>query len=347
MWNAPTMAAMPTAAPQPQPGYGYPHPGQAPGYGYPGPGQTSGYGYPHPGQVPGAAPGMPGQWQAQGFQPAPGNKGKKIAAGVTAGVVVLALAGGAYLLGHNGSNSGSASADSRHPATGHRQPGGSGGSGAGGAQGGAGGGQGGADGGQGGPSDSKTATDPLSGIDLPVLSGWTGESSQAGAGVTTGPYTCPGGDKTEMCVRGGVFSQPAIALNDTAAAPQEIAQQDIGTNAQQSYGDPYGGLTSHQQLESKAVTVAGVKGYLVRWKVATGKGVSGYVQSVAFPSPEPGLTDEMVVVRYGFDISSKAPTLSDMDKITAGITAAQPGEGAGAAGGAGEGGADGGSGKGV
>ncbi|MFD7946174.1 hypothetical protein ACFV5K_25030, partial [Streptomyces sp. NPDC059744] len=82
----------------------------------------------------------------------------------------------------------------------------------------------------------------------------------------------------------------------------------------------YGAISSHQQLKSEPVTVAGQKGYLVRWKVVTKKGDDGYVQSLVLPSPHSA--DMLVVVRSGFDISSKAPSLSVMDEITKGIKAA-------------------------
>ncbi len=121
-------------------------------------------------------------------------------------------------------------------------------------------------------------------------------------------------------MRGGVFSQPADSLQLTATSAQAAAKEDIAGNAKGSYGpDVYGATTSHQQVASQAVTVAGQQGYLVRWKVNTQSGTSGYVESLAFPSPSQG--GRLVVVRFGFDIGPKAPGLSAMDQITQGIKA--------------------------
>ncbi|MFG2630136.1 DUF2510 domain-containing protein [Streptomyces sp. NPDC048473] len=164
------------------------------------------------------------------------------------------------------------------------------------------------------------ATDLASGISLPVPDGWTGKSGIAGAGVTTGEYGCPG-DTSQKCVRGGVFSMPAKALKLDTTTAKATATKDISANATESYGEKiYGGITSHQELKSEPVTVAGEKGYLVRWKVVTKSGDDGYVQSLAFPSPRSRNT--LIVVRSGFDINSKAPELSVMDDITKGIKAA-------------------------
>jgi Protein of unknown function (DUF2510) len=291
-------------------------------------------------------------------KPPRGARGRKVAVSVTAGVVVLALAGGFYLLGKSDGDNGAKAADAAPSAPG--QPGqgggnaqggngfgGSGGAlggpegglpgdpgggqeGDGGSAGGAGGGQGGAGGSQGQlPQTEKGfATDAASGIDLPVPSGWQGQSGLASAGVTTGNYQCPG-DSAQTCVRGGVFSQPASTLKITAKTAKAAAQQDIEQNAQESYGNDgvYGKITSHQQLKTQAVKVAGKDGYLVRWKVVTSKGDDGYVESLAFPSP--GAGGQMVMVRAGFDVSSKAPALSVLDTIVKGIKAAPAGVGGG------------------
>lgn len=238
----------------------------------------------------------------------------RIGAAIATGVVLLAaVGGGAYLLGDSGSgtNDTSATAPSQAP----------GGPGGGGRDGGEGNG-GGQDPGQGTPqTEEGYATDLASGISIPVPDGWTGQSGPVGAGVTTGTYTCPG-DKAQKCVRGGVFSAPAQALKVTATTAKAAAEADIETNAEESYGEEiYGGITSHQQLRSEAVTVAGQKGYLVRWKVVTKDGDDGYVESLAFPSPN--IEGMLVVVRSGFDINAKAPKLSVLDDITQGIKAAE------------------------
>ncbi|WP_030668106.1 DUF2510 domain-containing protein [Streptomyces sp. NRRL B-1347] len=181
----------------------------------------------------------------------------------------------------------------------------------------------------GGPqTEEGYATDTASGISLPVPDGWDGQSNVAGAGVTTGKYPCPG-DSAKQCVRGGAFSAPAVRLKVTASTPEAAAKADIKKNAAEAYGGTiYGGAPkSHDQLASKAVTVAGQKGYLVRWKVDARKGPDGYVQSLAFKSPADEMT--MVLVRFGIDVHDDAPPLSSMDEITKGIKKARGGGGGG------------------
>ncbi|MFF3391838.1 DUF2510 domain-containing protein [Streptomyces sp. NPDC002669] len=237
----------------------------------------------------------------------------RVGIGLTAGVVALAVVGGGVLLWSDRSdNSGKhASATPSAPPSDdtRRGPGAPGGEDRDGAP------------GQRSPrTEDGYATDLTSGISLPVLDGWKGTSGIAGAGVTTGEYACPG-DASQQCVRGGVFSMPAKALKLDTTTPRATALKDISANASESYGEKiYGGITSHEELRSEAVTVAGEKGYLVRWKVVTKNGDDGYVQSLAFPSPR--AENMMIVVRSGFDVGSKAPELSVMDDITKGIKAA-------------------------
>ncbi|CAM5665189.1 MULTISPECIES: DUF2510 domain-containing protein [Streptomyces] len=251
-------------------------------------------------------------------------RGPRIAAvAVAAGVVVAAIVGGIVLLGDGGDGGGgnaqtgpaapsdSAPPDSGDPAPDLPAPDSP------------------SDGPTGAPTappsyDPDTAPDPGNGISLPVLTGWqAGRSSSGGAGVTTSRYPCPGDPSTE-CVRGGAFSRTAQGYKATSA--KGIAKEDIAQNAEESYGTDgdsdrkaYGGITSHKELKESTVEVAGGKGYLVRWKVVTKKGDDGIVQSLAFPSPT--VPNTMVVVRFGFDQSDKAPPLSDMDKIVKGIEA--------------------------
>ncbi len=241
----------------------------------------------------------------------------RIGVGVTAGVVVLAaIAGGVLMLTDDSGRTKNTSSDAASPAPGLP------------------GGQGGQDGPGGGgrsqapdqrqpqqpPSEDGYVTDVMSGVSLPVPDGWKGQSATIGASVSTGTYTCPA-DTSQKCERGGVFAAPAQALKITARTAEAAAKADIAVNAKESYGGKaYGAISSHQELKSEPVTVAGQKGYLVRWKVVTKKGDDGYVQSLVLPSPHSA--DMLVVVRSGFDISSKAPALSVMDEITKGIKAA-------------------------
>ncbi|MFF2411752.1 DUF2510 domain-containing protein [Streptomyces sp. NPDC058092] len=253
------------------------------------------------------------QWTDHLRVPPAAIRRRRMRIGITAGVVVLAaLGGGLFLLSDNSGDSkesattAPSTAPSGAPGRGPGAPGGGGGSGA--------------------PeqrlpgTEDGYATDLASGISLPVPDGWTGKSGIAGADVTTGEYACPG-DSSQQCVRGGVFSMPAKALKLDTTTAKATATKDISANATESYGEKiYGGITSHQELKSEPVTVAGGQGYLVRWKVVTKSGDDGYVQSLAFPSPRS--QDTLIVVRSGFDIDTKAPKLSVMDDITKGIKAA-------------------------
>ncbi|WNF31478.1 DUF2510 domain-containing protein [Streptomyces sp. C11-1] len=250
-------------------------------------------------------------------------RGIRVGVGVVVGAVVLAaIGGGVYLLGEDdggrpgtAASSPSAAPDGSGGPEDDRKDGGSEG-----------------DGDGRGPGERAPQTEPgfatdlAAGISMPVPKGWQGKSAPVGAGMTTGEHPCPG-DTDETCVRGGVFSAPAAALELTAGTPEEAAKKDIAVNAKESYGGTtYGKITSHEVLKSEAVTVAGEKGYAVRWKVATERGDDGYVESLVFPSP--ASTDMLVVVRSGFDINKDAPKLSILDDITRGIKAAS-GAGAG------------------
>ncbi|MEV2256416.1 DUF2510 domain-containing protein [Streptomyces sp. NPDC050147] len=177
------------------------------------------------------------------------------------------------------------------------------------------------------PSEEGYATDVASGISLPVPEGWTGANGQGGgASVSVDPYPCPG-EASKTCSRGGAYSGPAeAAFKNDAKTAEAAAKADISVNAKESYGGKtYGKITSHKELESKAVTVAGQKGYLVRWKAVTEKSDDGYVQSLAFPSPSD--KSKLVIVRFGIDVNDKSPKLSVMDEITKGIKAAKGGGG--------------------
>jgi hypothetical protein len=246
-------------------------------------------------------------------QPSSGRRrGLRTAAAVAAAVVVLTgIGAGVYLLTDDGGPAGSSADSSRRegPRSGDgNDP------------------FGGPDGG-GSPApdspgrsepptvDSGSVPDPVNGISLPVPDGWSGQRSTVGAAVTSDDsYRCPG-DTSETCTKGGAYSVPAMVLGTKGSTPEEVAKADIAANAEESYGGkPYGGITSHQELASKAVTVAGQKGYLVRWKAVTGKGSDGFVQSLAFPSPADA--KRIVVVRFGVDVEERESVL---DEITEGI----------------------------
>jgi hypothetical protein len=253
---------------------------------------------------------------------------------VTAAAVVLACIGvGVYALTKDDGGS-------RGPGT-AQGPGGQGGpGGSGGQDGGPGGGQGGpfgdgGSGGSGGPDGSSptpdesgapeiksgSVTDALNGISIPIPDGWTGQQMNAGAQVTSdAAYKCPG-DTSKTCTKGGVYSAPAEMLGTDGDTAEEVAKADIAANAEQSYGGAtYGSITSHQVLASKAVTVAGQKGYLVRWKAVTSKGADGIVESLAFPAP--ANPERLVVLRFGVDADQP---VSVIDTVTQGIKVATGG----------------------
>ncbi|MEU0006875.1 DUF2510 domain-containing protein [Streptomyces sp. NPDC006314] len=264
----------------------------------------------------GAYPGYP----VYPAQPAAGSRrGLRTGIAVAVAVAVLASIGvGVYALSRDG---GGDRAGSQQGPGGGRD-GGQGGSGGSGGTGGSGGsdGPGGAS-----PSPNRseapkvkgggTVPDPVNGISLPVPEGWTGETISAGVQVTSDKsYKCPG-DSSKTCTAGGAYTAPAVALGINDDTAERVAKADIAANVKQSYGGTtYGSVTSHEVLASKAVTVAGQKGYLVRWKAVTSKGADGYVESVAFPSPNDA--KQIVVVRFGVDVGQK---VSVIDEILKGI----------------------------
>jgi hypothetical protein len=283
-----------------------------------------------------AAWGPPTHPPAAGPYPAlaPGTprRGLRTGIAVAAAIAVLAgIGGGVYALTKSDGNGGN-SATSQGPGGQNGGQGGFGGQGGGngGLEGGPGGGSGGS-GGSGGqtPAPGQSAqpqledgyaTDLISGISMPVPDNWTGGSTTTGAVLSTkDTYKCPG-DTAQDCQRGGAYSATAAEQKLKSTTAEAAAKEDISKNATESYGKGYGTITSHTELASKAVTVAGEKGYLVRWKVVTSKGDDGYVESLVFPSPAD--SKSLIVVRFGIDISSKAPKESVIDDITKGIKVA-------------------------
>ncbi|MDN0198602.1 DUF2510 domain-containing protein [Streptomyces sp. S.PNR 29] len=269
-----------------------------------------------------AASGAQPPYPAYPVYPAPppaGRRGLRIGIAVAVAAAVLASIGvGVYALSGDG-GSGSTAGSQQGPGG----PGGPGGQGGSGGQGGPFGGPGGGSGGA-SPSpeqseapkiDSGSVTDAVSGISIPIPDGWYGQEIRAGAQVSSDDsYKCPG-DTSATCTKGGAYSAPALLLGTKGSSAEEVAKADISANAKESYGGKsYGSITSHDVLASKAVTVAGQKGYLVRWKAVTSKGADGYVESLAFPAP--ANPQVIVVVRFGVDVGEKQ---SVIDEITKGI----------------------------
>ncbi|MFI9545157.1 DUF2510 domain-containing protein [Streptomyces sp. NPDC052016] len=284
-------------------------------WGPPAQGPTAGTGPAYPAYP--AYPGLPTSSAGTG-----GRRGLRTGIAVAAAAAVLASIGfGVYALTKDDGGSGG-----QETAQG---PGGQDGPGDSGGQDGGQGGPFGDSGGSGGPGGSSPApdeseapeiksgavTDALNGISIPIPDGWTGQELSVGAQITSdSSYKCPG-DTSKTCTKGGVYSAPAEALGTKGDTAEEVAKADIAANAEESYGgSTYGEITSHQVIASKAVTVAGQKGYMVRWKAVTSKGADGYVESLAFPAPAD--TGRLVVLRFGVDADQ---SVSVIDTITRGI----------------------------
>ncbi|MEV6594458.1 DUF2510 domain-containing protein [Streptomyces acidicola] len=252
------------------------------------------------------------------YPPTPPRRGLRMGIAVAVAAAVLASIGvGVYALTRDEGNGNAASSQGPGERNGQDGPGDG--------QGGPGGGFGGPDGQGPGPGESAQpqivdgyAVDPVNGIGIPVPDDWTAVSLGVGVQVTTkDSYKCPG-DTSKTCTRGGAYSAPAEALELNAGTAEAAAKADIEKNAEEAYGGTaYGKITSQDELASEAVTVAGEKGYLVRWKVATSEGDDGYVESLAFPAP--ANPERLVVIRFGIDVGSKAPEQSVIDEITKGI----------------------------
>ncbi|MEU0950901.1 DUF2510 domain-containing protein [Streptomyces niveus] len=174
-------------------------------------------------------------------------------------------------------------------------------------------------------ADPTVLVDQLNGITLPIPDDWEKSDSLVDRAVTmttVADYECPG-QKSRYCRYGRVMSFTATQTD--AATAEVLAKEDIQDASDALYDEDsigqafYGGVTSHTVVKSGAVTVAGRTGYVVRWKVETGSGPGGYVQSLAFPSTIGA--ESLIVVRFAFDAGPKGPPLSGMDTITKGIRA--------------------------
>ncbi|MEV6794037.1 DUF2510 domain-containing protein [Streptomyces sp. NPDC051320] len=172
-------------------------------------------------------------------------------------------------------------------------------------------------------NDPALLVDQLDGITLPIPNGWEKPDNTV-EDVTTmrteHSYECPG-DTASFCWHGTVTSRTATQTDLTTA--EAVAKADIKDAANRSYDRdivgnlPYDGITSHTEIKSASVPVAGRTGYLIRWRVKTGAGPGGYVQTLAVPSSVG--SESIVVVRFAFDAGPDGPPLSTMDSITRGI----------------------------
>ncbi|MER7698799.1 DUF2510 domain-containing protein [Streptomyces sp. NPDC096095] len=169
--------------------------------------------------------------------------------------------------------------------------------------------------------DPAVLVDQLNGITLPVPDGWEkpeNTSEDVPTIRTEQSYDCPGA--ASFCYHGTVTTHTARGAESD---PEALAKADIVTAADRAFEEDglgrrtHGGIKAHRVIEERELTVAGRTGYLVRWKVTTGEGPGGYVQSLAFPSSVG--TETPVTVRFAFDADVAGLPLSLMDTITRGI----------------------------
>ncbi|MFG2821111.1 DUF2510 domain-containing protein [Kitasatospora sp. NPDC048365] len=162
----------------------------------------------------------------------------------------------------------------------------------------------------------KALDDRTHGWSVPIANGWvprltTGTTSTVFQSV--GEYEC---GQTSKCVR-GQYSVEVSPSPGTDA--RTVAEAVMAVYAPRSFGD----LEDHEELGSGTITVAGAKGYAVRWHVTPTTGEEGYLLVVAVPAAGGGYT----ILHGGVDDSAQAPDPVVLDQITAGIRALGSGSG--------------------
>ncbi|MFF2073928.1 DUF2510 domain-containing protein [Kitasatospora sp. NPDC058162] len=292
--------------PLPTPGYGYPgaaapHPAQEahPGTGF-GPPST-GYGYPgdgygHPGEgygYPGPAP----------YAPPPSSRRARpgVIVGTVAGVLAVAGIVAAFAFSHsNGplvgplagpTTSPTLSSTSRgtlppptptpSPTTPAVKP---------------------------EPVVTGIAPDPQHAITVPILDGWTTDSSRPSYSMFegTGPYTCDGGHR---CVR-GMFAVSKDVVQGATAKDAADAAMPVWA------GGLYPGVNQHTDYGSGVMSVDGVPGYVDRWHVTTSTGAQGYVLLATFQAKGGGY----VVFEGSVDDDALSPDKDSLEEVLKGIT---------------------------
>ncbi|WP_327730530.1 DUF2510 domain-containing protein [Streptomyces sp. NBC_00487] len=170
--------------------------------------------------------------------------------------------------------------------------------------------------------DPSVVVDDLNGITFPIPDGWEdGDRSgeEDAVLVTDGTFDCPG--EGGVC-RGGVVVSRTVTGSDETS-PKALAENDIEDAANDAFDrdvldrQPYDGITGHEVVGSGSVAVAGRAGYYVRWRVTTGAGPGGYVQSLVFPSGRG--SEAPVLVRFAVDAGDDGPPVGDIDEIVEGI----------------------------
>lgn len=170
--------------------------------------------------------------------------------------------------------------------------------------------------------DTDRVADDLNGITFPIPAGWeNGDRSgeEDAVLVTDGTFDCPG--EGSVCRGGVVISRTVTGSEETS--PKILAENDIADAAEDAFDrdvldqQPYDGITGHEVVGSGSVAVAGHAGYYVRWRVTTGAGAGGYVQSLVLPSSSG--SGAPVLVRFALDAGEDGPPLDDIDEIVRGI----------------------------
>lgn len=168
------------------------------------------------------------------------------------------------------------------------------------------------------PGEAGEAVDPVLGVRLPLFDGWQDLSARTpGITLVTAPYPCPGGGAVG-CFRAGATVRSASGFAATDA--EGIAREDIERHAEAAYDEQaYGGISGTEQELAEPVTVAGQRGYRVRWRIDNELGPDGRVESVVFSSPRG--TGGFLLLRLSVDATDRAPDPGVMDTLVRAVTA--------------------------
>ena len=179
--------------------------------------------------------------------------------------------------------------------------------------------------GQSAPSrDPHPLVDQLNGITLPIPDGWEeGDDPVTGrvTMVTKDILYCPGDQGTAAAAGSPRRRPPRPTSRPPRPSPRTTSPTPPRTPTTRTPQATASTTTTASprtsEVKSASVSVGGSTGYLVRWRVKTGAGPGGYVESLAFPSPM--ANQAMVIVRLSFDAGPDGPPLALMDTITQGI----------------------------
>ncbi|MBO8185721.1 DUF2510 domain-containing protein [Streptomyces sp. DW4-2] len=182
------------------------------------------------------------------------------------------------------------------------------------------------------PSDApspipRVARDPLLGIGLTVPEGWQRANDHNAAALSKSAYRCPADSAGKKCVRGGGFIKETRGSWSDDDELRELTEAQVAKNAKASYPKKsYGGITSHKVVESGAVTVAGEKGYRVRWRVKNKLKPDAYVEAVVFRSPESSASTLVLWSSVDIADAEDASPVSVLDDLRKGVVATGTGQ---------------------